>query len=264
VNDRPTDADLYDRGGETLIASWAAYARGADGASVRRLPGVAVAVFPNGPERAVYNNALLNRGVGAGLRSGAVDAMESAYAAAGIARFAAWVHESDAPLRGDLERRGYVVEETTRAMGMDLHDIRLPRTEIPIGPADWSEYVRFEGLSPEFLRGMDHAAFHLRVARLDGGIAAAALAYDFAGDCGIYNVGTAEHARRRGLATALTVRQVHDAVTRGCVTASLQSTPMAERVYAAVGFRDLGRILEYAPPRDDPESSGSRQCQPSR
>ena len=34
---------------------------------------------------------------------------------------------------------------------------------------------------------------------------------------------------------------------RGCETASLQSTQMAERVYAAVGFNDLGRILEYAP-----------------
>jgi hypothetical protein len=41
--------------------------------------------------------------------------------------------------------------------------------------------------------------------------------------------------------------QVYDARARGCRTASLQSTPMAERVYAAVGFRDLGRILEYVP-----------------
>jgi hypothetical protein len=24
---------------------------------------------------------------------------------------------------------------------------------------------------------------------------------------------------------------------------------MAERIYAAVGFRDLGQILEYAPPK---------------
>ena len=30
---------------------------------------------------------------------------------------------------------------------------------------------------------------------------AAALAYDCGGDCGIYNVGTLEHARRRGLGT---------------------------------------------------------------
>jgi predicted GNAT family acetyltransferase len=34
---------------------------------------------------------------------------------------------------------------------------------------------------------------------------------------------------------------------RGCLTASLQSTPMAERVYGRVGFRDLGLWQEYVP-----------------
>ena len=75
------------------------------------------------------------------------------------------------------------------------------------------------------------------------------MAFDHGGDCGIYNVTTLERARRRGLGTALTALHLHDAVARGCRTASLQSTPMAERVYAAVGFRDLGRILEYVPLR---------------
>jgi hypothetical protein len=56
-----------------------------------------------------------------------------------------------------------------------------------------------------------------------------------------------EHAWRRGLGTALTATHLHNALARGCQTASLQSTAMAERVYAAVGFRDLGRILEYVP-----------------
>jgi predicted GNAT family acetyltransferase len=64
----------------------------------------------------------------------------------------------------------------------------------------------------------------------------------------IVNVGTAERARRRGFGTALTVAQPYDARARGCTTVSLQSTPMAERVYAAAGFGDLGRILEYVPP----------------
>jgi uncharacterized protein YndB with AHSA1/START domain len=62
-----------------------------------------------------------------------------------------------------------------------------------------------------------------------------------------YSMSTLEGARRRGLGTALTARHVHDGAQRGCTTASLQSTTMAERVYAAVGFRDLGRILEYVP-----------------
>jgi hypothetical protein len=44
-----TDVELYDRGAETVIASWSAYARGASGASLRRLPGVAAAVSPTSP-----------------------------------------------------------------------------------------------------------------------------------------------------------------------------------------------------------------------
>jgi hypothetical protein len=34
----------------------------------------------------------------------------------------------------------------------------------------------------------------------------------------------------------------------GLVRVGPQSTEMAERLYASVGFRDLGLILEYAPP----------------
>jgi ribosomal protein S18 acetylase RimI-like enzyme len=236
-----TDAELYGRGARTLLASWEEYARGAVAARVVRAPGVAAAVFPEGPERAVYNNALL--GLGA-----AIDAMEEIYAEAGVDRFAAWVHESDATLRRDLERRGYSVDETTRAMGMGLGDVRLPRPEIDLGPPDWFEYLRIVGVPPAFLAGADRDAYHVLVAPLDGENVAAAMAYDHDGDRGIYNVGTLEHARRGGLGTALTALLVHDARARGLRTASLQSTPMAERVYAAVGFRDLGRICEYVPP----------------
>jgi predicted GNAT family acetyltransferase len=130
---------------------------------------------------------------------------------------------------------------------MTLDEIAVPRPRIDLGPAEWPEYLSMDGLPPGFLRTADHAAFHLLAARIDGELVAVALAYDFGGDCGIYNVGTVERARRRGLGTALTAAQLHAARDRGGRTASLQSTPMAERVYAAVGFRDLGRILEYVP-----------------
>jgi ribosomal protein S18 acetylase RimI-like enzyme len=154
-----TDADLYSRGVETLLASWQAYTGASRDAAVLRFPGVTTAVFPSAPERAFYNNALHERGLAAFERAEAIDAMETAYASAAVARFAAWV----------------------------------------------------------------------------------------LGDCGIYNVSTMEQARRRGLGTALTALHAFDAVERGCRTASLQATAMAEGLYAAVGFRDLGRILEYVP-----------------
>jgi len=240
-----TGAELYRRGCDTLLASWAAYAEGAAGASLELLPGVTAAVFPAGFERTVYNNALLEPGLDRGGRATALDAVEAAYAAAGISGFAAWVHENDQPMRAALEQRGYVLDTTTRAMGMNLDDIAGPGPEVALGPATWAEYLALDGLPPDFLREADHAAFHVLAARIDGEMVAAALAYNFGDDCGIYNVGTVEKARRRGLGTALTAAQVHDARARGCKTASLQSTRIAERVYGAVGFRDLGRILEY-------------------
>jgi ribosomal protein S18 acetylase RimI-like enzyme len=243
-----TDAELYLRGMRTLVASWRACTRGSPGAAVIRSPGVAAAVFPAGPQRAYYNNAVLERALPAAGRAAALTAMAAAYAAAGVPRFAAWVHESDTAMRGDLEARGYTLDDATRAMGMELSGLRVPRPKLELAPADWTEYLRIIGVPPGLLSGVDRAAFRVLIARLDGAGAAAAMTLDWAGDCGIYNVVTLDWARRRGLGTALTALAAHDAAGRGCRTASLQSTAMAERVYAAAGFRDLGQILEYVPP----------------
>jgi len=241
-------ADLYLRGAATLVASWEEDARGAQGAAVERLPGVAAAVFPRGPERNVYNNALLERGLSARGRRHALGAMEAAYAAAGVELFAAWVHETDRPLQHDLERRGYRLDTTTRAMGMVLDEARLPQPTIDLAPPDWFEHLRIVEVPPGFLAGADPAAYHVAIGRLDGESVATAMAFELDRDCGIYHVGTLEHARRRGLGTGVTAALLRDACIRGCVTASLQATPMAERLYASLGFRDLGRILEFVPP----------------
>jgi ribosomal protein S18 acetylase RimI-like enzyme len=244
------DADLYNRGAATLLASWEEYARGSPDAGLHRLDGVAAAVFPAEPERSVYNNALLARGLGAGERAAAVNAMEAAYAGAGIERFAAWVHESDEGMRAELSGRGYAIDESTRAMGLALEDALTPKSEIGLGLLAWSEYLEYLrafGLPRGLLGGADPDAFHVLVARIAGENAATAIAFDLDGDCGIYNMSTLEAVRRRGFGTALTARHLDDAATRGCTTASLQSTEIAEGLYASVGFRDLGRFLEYVP-----------------
>jgi GNAT superfamily N-acetyltransferase len=242
-----TDADLYARGAATLLASWEQYARGSAGAVLQRLNGVS-AVFPSGPERGVYNNALLERDLGPTERAAAVDAMHAAYDAAGVERYAAWVHESDEGMRGALSRRGYTVEESTRALGMALDGISLSVPDVDIQPLEWPAYLAYlegVGVPAGLLSGADPSAFHTLGVQLAGENVGTAIAFDHDGDCGVFNMSTVEAARRRGLGTALTARHVHDAAERGCSTASLQSTPMAERVYAAVGFRDLGRFLEF-------------------
>jgi GNAT superfamily N-acetyltransferase len=245
-----TDADLYVRGADTLLASWEEYARGSHGAALIRSAGVAAAVFPNEPERGVYNNALLERGLGSSDRADALDAMEDVYASAGVGRFAAWVHESDGGMCADLHRRGYTLNESTRAMGMALTDISVARPALDLAPPDWSQYLEHLGdfgVPDGLLSGADPAAFHVVLALWEGAVVATGLALDLADDCGIYNVGTLERARRRGIGTAVSAVLAYDAADRGCRTATLQSTEIAERVYAGVGFRDLGRILEYGP-----------------
>jgi ribosomal protein S18 acetylase RimI-like enzyme len=242
-----TDSDLYRRGAATLLASWAEYACASAGAALHRLSGVSAAVFPSDPERAFYNNALLDRDLARTSRAAAVDAMERVYDAAGVGHYAAWVHESDEGMRSELSRRGYALEESTRAMGRSLEDTSFPIPEVEFGRPDWSAYLRILGVPGDLLAGADASTFHILVAQVGGEDVATAMAFDHDGDCGVFNVTTLEQSRRRGIGSALTARHVQAAAERGCATASLQSTPMAEGVYEAVGFRDLGRILEYVP-----------------
>ena len=241
-----TDDELYRRGIHTLLDCWEENARGALGAGLLRLRGVAVAVFPSQPERSFFNNAMLDLGLDALTRAAALDAMEAAYARTGIVNFAAWVHESDEDMIRDLVARGYSLNESTRAMGMTLDGLKVDRPAIDIAPPSWSEYLQIIDV-PGLFSQADPDSFHILTARLDGESAATAMAFDGGDDCGIFNVSTLEPARRRGLGTALTALHLHHAIDRGCRTASLQSTEMAEGVYASIGFRDLGQILEYVP-----------------
>jgi hypothetical protein len=237
-----SDADLLERGTRTLVASWEAYAGCATRASVKRQPGVTAAIFPCEPERSVYNNAVLDRDLDSQGRADAFAATRAAYAAA-VDRFAAWAYEAGSSMQCDLKRPGYTLDSTTRAMAMSLDDIRLPQPELELRPLGWSDYLRVFDLLAGLLAAGDHDGLRLTVAWLDGEPVASALTFDLAGDCGIYNVGTVLHARRRGLATALTAHLLHEARSPACRSASLQSTSMAEHVYATVGFRDLGRFL---------------------
>lgn len=241
------DAALLQRGLATLIASWETSADTAPGAEVRHAPGVTGAIFPHGPERAVSNNALDAGGLPAAERSAALETMAAAYTDAGVPHYATRVRDTETALCGELVQRAYSVDSTMRVMGMPLSSLPLPGPELAAETLPWDEYARKFGLPSDFLAHVDQSRLHLLTARLGGETVAAARVFDHDGNCGIYDVETLEHTRRRGLGTALTLHQLHDAATRGCQTASLQATQMAERVCATVGFRELGRILENVP-----------------
>src|SRR5262249_34915915 len=162
---RMNDEELYRRGAETLLASWEAIARGSRGARVIRGERFAAAVFPSAPERSIYNNALLEPGA-------SLDAVEAAYA--GIDGFALWVHESDQTTQAALLARGYMITETTRAMGMELRDAHFSLSQLDLAPALWPDYVRYLerfGVPAGLLAGVNPSAFRLLLARHDGEVA---------------------------------------------------------------------------------------------
>jgi hypothetical protein len=150
------------------------------------------------PSGLFYNNALIERDLTAAGRSDALDAMEAAYAAVGVTRFAAWVHERDYRMRDAVEARGYMCDESTRAMAIALDGLTIPEPELELAPAAWSQYLRFletfAGVPSGLLAGTDPTAFHVLLAGSGTENVAAAIAIDVDGDCGIYNVGTVEHA----------------------------------------------------------------------
>jgi ribosomal protein S18 acetylase RimI-like enzyme len=251
----PRATALYDRMTANVVASCVRYAEGATDAAVEHMPGVSAGVFPVSPERGVYNNALLDRGLSRRAAAEAIEAAEALYADRSVPEYAVWAHESDVHAIAQLERRGFVLDTSTRAMAMTLDDLAVARPQVEAAVDGFVEYLQFltrSGAPEGLLAGVDAGVFHVALAELAGEIAAGAISFDHDGDCGIYNVGTLPHARRRGLGSAVTVLHMHEARERGCTTASLQATPMAERLYAALGFRDLGRFLEYVPGRVSP------------
>jgi GNAT superfamily N-acetyltransferase len=235
-------SDLLARTVASLVASWERYAGWTPGAHVLRDDDAAVAVFPEGSERDVLNNAVV---LGDGERALAVIA--EAYSAAGIDRYAVWVHESRADAAQVLERAGHHVVERTMAMVARLPVAAPARlATAPISAGTPAQLRAINELPAQFAPGMrpDGSA---RILVAGEPPQAALLALDHEEDCTLAWMSTVPTARRHGLATALCARALADAAARGCTTASLQSTPEAEGVYRAVGFEAIGRFREYAP-----------------
>jgi GNAT superfamily N-acetyltransferase len=241
----PTAAELFERSVATLIRSWEYLASGSPGAEVIETDGAAIATFVHSPDREFLNNTVL--AAGAADLGETLETVERAYASRGIDRYAIWVQESDEAGAEALQARRYVHDSSTRTMAMPIVEPpRLHLQELDLVEPSLTEFWRgagVEGFAPD----LTAEGAHFYLARFGGENVATSMAFDHAGDCGIYMVGTVPTARRRGLATALSAHAVAAARTRGCTTASLQATEMAERVYAAVGFRDLGRYDKYVP-----------------
>ena len=88
-----------------------------------------------------------------------------------------------------------------------------------------------------------HPSIHNFVGRLDGqAVGCATLVLDDAGTAGVWNVGTLEAARGRGVGTAMTAAPMRAGAALGATNAMLVATPMGLPVYEAMGFEQQCEI----------------------
>ena len=81
---------------------------------------------------------------------------------------------------------------------------------------------------------------------LDGDPVASSVAIRSGPVVGVYAVGTAERARRRGIGTAMTWRAVEAGLAWGCEVATLQASAMGEPIYRAMGFETVTHYVHWA------------------
>lgn len=111
--------------------------------------------------------------------------------------------------------------------------------------ADGAPAVVVETLvSDAFLGDPDVLGF---IGELDGLPVGTSLAIRSGLESGIYAVGTASSARRRGVGTAMTWAAAEAGRAWGCSTVVLQSSRMGFGVYEAMGFRTVNRFASFSP-----------------
>ena len=235
-------------GQATLLASWRALAALSPGARTFRSSLAAGAVFP---AWGALNNAIALNPAGPDGYDNCVAATTPRYARAGVQAWALWVPSlcTDFESPDAVLRVGALKRDTTTLVMQCALSRRFPphrnviRTSVAIAGRAGDEPVpegQFNTLSGE--RGI--AGW---VMVQNGHAVAGAWSLVHRGDCGIYAVATVPEWRCRGIARALVGHVLADAERRGARTATLQSTPMGQRLYQSLGFVPVGRYEEWVP-----------------
>ncbi|WP_250003696.1 GNAT family N-acetyltransferase [Actinoplanes sp. M2I2] len=214
----------------SLARSWEALAAPHDDAAVTRGDGFFAARFARHP---VLNNAVL-------LDPARVGDARAVFE--GTGSYAIW--SADEPAGAALAAAGLRRDMTTVPMRADLAAL----DEAP-GPDDGVLVEVDPGVvaticevDDELLRDVPGL-----LAFATAGHESCLVLLDAGDDVNVSFVETRPADRRRGLARAVLRRALWEARRRGYASASLQSTEMAETLYAGAGFVPVGRWQEWVP-----------------
>lgn len=243
-----SDADLYQRVRQLLLAEAELFGSSAEGATMLRRPGVVASINPRAPDRSMFNWVIFDE------RSAllaAYDELCRAYQAAGVRAWTVWVDDGDVETERALSERGHLLDAKPRAMGADISQLTLPAT----AELSWREtddiaaVAAINDAAYSFPPPAFGAALERRVdprwrayLALQGSRAVGcALAHESAdGNCGMSAVATLPEARGNGIASGLLAVAIRAAALRGATTTTLQATSKGSPVYVRLGYRDLG------------------------
>jgi ribosomal protein S18 acetylase RimI-like enzyme len=218
--------------------------------------GVTGGIVPTMADRSVVNSVVY---ADAAELEERLPEIANVYDAAAIEAWTVWAPESDTAATQALAAFGNALDAEPMAMARELDGIEPPDGEVEVvrDPGGDALAAVLSGAygwaNAGAALGGSYDGFHPYVALLDGEPVCSVAIHDLDGDAHVTLVGTLEHARGRGLATALMRRALVDARERGCATTTLVATKMGQPVYARLGYRDLGRVQmwERRKPDDD-------------
>jgi GNAT superfamily N-acetyltransferase len=225
--------NAFDRYVESLVGSWRALAAPHHDAVVARDRGFVASRFPRHP---VFNNAAL-------LNPASVDQVLEFFRC--VEQYAVW--SGDDKTADALQAAGLRRDITTRPMHCRLDALTEATSTagsvaaIEVEPALIAD---LNEVSHDLLEGVTG----LRAFASED-LRAGLVVIEVGDDANISFVATRPDARRTGLATLVTSAALRRAQANGFSTASLQATPMAERLYGRLGFKPVGLWQEWTPDR---------------
>lgn len=84
------------------------------------------------------------------------------------------------------------------------------------------------------------------LARLDGApVGAGSVVTSDRTVAGLYNIAVRDEARGRGVGRAITTELMRIGATQGCSESILHASAMGEPVYARLGYRTVGQVVQY-------------------
>jgi GNAT superfamily N-acetyltransferase len=243
-----TPAELVDLANENFIASFAKLAEHGATGEVREFGGVFA--FVSGHPVSLFNGCVVPEASTSAELEAALDWVRER----GVP-YRVWIAES---LAGDLDAVvGYagLEQDPIPYPNMVLHPVPDPPGSAPrvtVAAVGRDEFVDVSvelGLRRELAEAIYSPGFvddpdvRMYVGRLECRPVGYSMAIRSGDVSGVYNVGVASAARRRGVGTAVTWAAVEAGRAWGCETAVLQSTEMALSMYEAMGFRT---VVSYA------------------